>query len=394
MEINSFKLLPTPQLIFGNQTISSLNTLPLVIEAKAILLVTGCSSFTNTDAFNNLQEGLKLNGRQVFHVKVCGEPSPELIDSCCQKYRQNTISVVVAIGGGSVIDAGKALSAMLPLTDSVTDYLEGIGKKKHPGIKVPFIAIPTTAGTGSEATANAVLSHVGASGFKRSLRHQAFVPNVAILDPSLSLSCPSQVTAASGLDALTQLMEAYVSTKSTPLTDAIALEGLKAIAHSLVPAATTHGQDIIHRGNLAYGAYLSGIVLANAGLGLVHGFASPIGGLYGIPHGIVCGTLQGQVHKSNIHLLKEAGTTGALSLKKYADISRILTCHTHMSDSALCDLLVTHLERIIDTLKLPMLSCFGLTLEDLQRIVSETEYKNNPVPVTPKQMLEILIQRL
>jgi alcohol dehydrogenase class IV len=394
MEISPFKLLPMPQLIFGEHALSSLATLSLVIESKAILLVTGHSSFTDTPAYSSLKESLHANGRQIYEVRVSGEPSPALIDSCCKTYRMHPISVVIAIGGGSVLDAGKALSAMLPLTDSVMEYLEGVGTKKHPGLKIPFIAVPTTAGTGSEATANAVLSQIGPAGFKRSLRHDAFVPNVAILDPCLAISCPQQVTAASGLDALTQLMEAYVSTKSSPLTDALALEGIKAIAHSLIPASTTQGHDLGHRGNLAYGAYLSGIVLANAGLGLVHGFASPIGGLFAMPHGIVCGTLQGEVLKTNIHLLKEAGASGHHGLKKYAEISKVLTGSTRDNDLDLCNQLVNFIESLIDRLVLPKLSQFGLTLEDLPQIVAQTEYKNNPVPVTQESMLEILIRRL
>lgn len=394
MEISPFKLLPTPHLIFGEDALAALATLPLVIESKAILLVTGRSSFANTPAYKRLRESLHINGRQILEVKVSGEPSPELIDSCCKDYSMYPISVVIAIGGGSVLDAGKAISAMLPLGDSVMNYLEGVGTKKHPGLKIPFIAVPTTAGTGSEATANAVLSQIGPQGFKRSVRHDAFIPNVAILDPSLAISCPPQVTAASGLDALTQLIEAYVSTKSSPLTDTLALEGIKTMVHSLVPASSTHGHALGHRGNLAYGAYLSGVVLANAGLGLVHGFASPIGGLYGIPHGIVCGTLQGEVLKTNIRLLHESEASGQRGLKKYATISQILTGSTLDNDLDLCNQLVDHIENMIDRLAMPKLSHFGLTIEDLSLIVAQTEYKNNPIPVTQEDMLKILIQRL
>lgn len=383
-----------PQLLFSVGALSEITTLPKVMSAKDILLVTGQSAVEHKSAYKDFKEKLLSAGHTIHSVKVSGEPSPELIDSSCQTYRDLPISVVIAIGGGSVLDAGKAISAMLPVNDSVKLYLEGIGTQKHSGSKVPFIAVPTTAGTGSEATSNAVLSQVGSGGYKRSLRHDAFVPDVAVLDPSLAISCPVQVTAASALDALTQLMEAYVSTKSSPLTDALALEGLHTLAHSLIPVCTTHGTDLSHRGNMAYAAYLSGIVLANAGLGLVHGFASPIGGLFGIPHGIVCGTLQGEVLKTNIDLLKKAGTLGELSLRKYADIGKILTGHRHKDDSQQCDDLVSYVEQLIQSLSIPKLSHYGLSIDDLSMIVSQTDCKNNPVHVSKDVLLEILIRRL
>ena len=190
------------------------------------------------------------------------------------------IDVVLSTGGGSVIDAGKAVSAMLRVEGSVAEYLEDVGTRKHPGTKVPFVAVPTTAGTGCEATRNAVLSRVGPDGFKKSLRHDNFLPDAAVVDPVLTLSCPPDITAACGLDALTQLLESFVSTKASVLTDVLALSGLEHIGNSLVPACTNSGQDIDMRANLSYAALMSGITLTSAGLGTVHGFASSIGGLF------------------------------------------------------------------------------------------------------------------
>lgn len=394
MVIKPFKHLRMPQLVFGPDTLSMLPKFPLVRQAQAILLVTGGASFCRSERYGRLKISLSDSHRSVHEIAVSGEPSPELIDSLCMKYRDQYIGAVIAIGGGSALDTGKALSAMLPVRDSVTRYLEGVGTESHPGYKIPFIAIPTTAGTGSEATANAVLSQVGPRGYKRSLRHEDFVPDIALLDPTLALTCPSAITAASGLDALTQLMEAYVSTKATPLTDALALDGIKYLGSSLVPACTTQSDDIGHRGNLAYGAYLSGVVLANAGLGLVHGFASAIGGLYGIPHGMVCGTLQGEALRINLELLKTAGPAGEIGLRKYAAIAAVLTgCDPQNTDKA-CALLLELITGWIEVLQIPTLGAYGLMDADLDAIVVQTDAKNNPVPVSKELIREILVNRL
>ncbi len=394
MVIKPFRHLRMPQLIFGPDTLMNLPKLPLVRQAQAILLVTGSASFCGSEKYARLKVALSDSHRTVHEAAVSGEPSPEQIDALCVKFRDQYIGAIIAIGGGSALDTGKALSAMLPVKDTVTRYLEGVGTDTHPGYKIPFIAIPTTAGTGSESTANAVLSQVGPRGYKRSLRHENFVPDIAILDPTLALTCPPAITAAAGLDALTQLMEGYVSTKATPLTDALALDGIRAIGGSLLPACTLQGDDVGHRGNLAYGAYLSGIVLANAGLGLVHGFASPIGGLYGIPHGMVCGTLQGEVLRVNLKLLKAAGSAGELALNKYALISAILTgCNPQDTDNA-CTLLLERITSWIEILQIPTLGAYGVMDTDLDAIVVQTDAKNNPVDVSKELMREILVNRL
>ena len=180
------------------------------------------------------------------------------------------------------MDAGKAISAMLTQEGSVKDYLEGVGHKHPSGNKVPFFAVPTTSGTGSEATKNAVLSEIGPNGYKKSLRHDHFVPDLAIVDPDLTLSCPPGLTAYSGMDAFTQLLEAYVSTKAHPFTDALCEKALELLSGSLLQAYQD-GENIEAREAMSYAAWTSGIVLAQVGLGVVHGFASAVGGMFDNP---------------------------------------------------------------------------------------------------------------
>lgn len=267
--------------------------LPALIKpfGKQVLLVIGGNSFKQSPFYTECVGSLQSHGYTLNEVSIRHEPSPADIDAIVVQYAGINIKSVVAIGGGSVLDAGKAISAMLPLNEPVTHYLESVGHLTHTGVKVPFIAMPTTAGTGSEATKNAVLSQIGEDGFKKSLRHNNFVPNIAIVDPQLTIGCPKEITAASGMDAFTQLLESYLSTTANSLTDAWAYDGLIKISQSLLKAYHT-GDDLDARTDVALAAYLSGVTLANAGLGVVHGFASAVGGYFPIAHGVICSTLK------------------------------------------------------------------------------------------------------
>src|SRR5208337_3331750 len=208
-----------------------------------ILLVAGGSSFISSKSCEFLLNTFDLTGIRYHLDSISREPSPEMIDHIVIRHRNDRIKLVIAIGGGSVLDAGKAISAMLYKQESVAEYIEGIGNGNHPGTKIPFIAVPTTSGTGSEATKNAVISQVGKNGFKRSLRHDNFIPDIAILDPELTLSCSQALTAACGMDCFTQLVESYLSEKSFTYTDALALEGILLLKNSLI-RAWKWGQDL------------------------------------------------------------------------------------------------------------------------------------------------------
>jgi alcohol dehydrogenase class IV len=219
-----------------------------------------------------------------------GRTTTETIDAIASEFRKTPVNVVVAIGGGSVIDYGKAVAAMLAEDGTVRDYLEGVGTKKPSGAKVPFIAVPTTAGTGSEATKNAVVCD-RKEGYKKSLRHDAYMPDAALVDPELTLTLPRHITIACGLDAVSQLIESYTSTKADASLDSLALKALSGASESLLPLALIAAMIYLCVSKMSYAALVSGITLSRAGLGAVHGIAGPLGGLFPVPHGVACGKL-------------------------------------------------------------------------------------------------------
>ncbi|MFC1730347.1 iron-containing alcohol dehydrogenase [candidate division KSB1 bacterium] len=361
---------------------------------EKVLIVTGSKSLSSSGRLDQIKKALKTVQVSASFVQTGGEPSPELVDDIVGTFRNSSIDVVCAIGGGSVIDAGKAVSAMLYKDESVLEYLEGVGSGKiHDGRKVPFIAVPTTSGTGSEATKNAVLSRIGPDGFKKSLRHDNFVPDIAVIDPELMIVCPPDITAASGLDAFTQLLESYVSTKSTPLTDALALSGLYSAAESLVPACTDMHKDVNVRAKMAYAALLSGVTLANVGLGVVHGIASEIGRLHDIPHGVICGTLVGAATNMTIKKLSIQKSHGESALRKYARVGTIFSKKDNLNTMQLCDLLEEKLEEWIETLHLPRLGEYGMKTSDIETVLDSIGNKNNPVPLDKNEIMTLITSR-
>jgi alcohol dehydrogenase class IV len=392
--INAFGFARIPRIEFGAGKFSMLPDIVSTYGKKA-LIISGGGFLDTSGKLDALLSGLNTKGISASVETVTNEPSPNLIDTMAQKYRENNISVIVSVGGGSAVDSGKAVSAMLKIDKPVEGFLEGIAKDVHPGMKVPFIAVPTTSGTGSEATKNAVLSKVGLGGYKRSLRHDNFVPDIALIDPELMLTCPGAITASCGMDAFVQLLESYVSVKPTPMTDALALSGMEAVGRSLVSASTTGAGDIGIRSDMAYGALMSGITLANAGLGVIHGFASTIGGFFNIPHGVICGTLLAAATKKNIEVLKQKEPDG-VQLKKHARAGALLRGKTY-DDSKLfelCDMLTDVLYDWSERLQMPLLGRYGVTEADIDRIAAATELKNNAVKLTREDIAEILKERI
>jgi alcohol dehydrogenase class IV len=392
MVIENFSFARFPKIYFGPGEFRRINEI-IRQTGKTVLLVTGSRSFRSSDRWTGLLASLKQDSVCFFDYALSGEPSPEQVDEAVNVFGEKEIDLVIAIGGGSVIDGGKAISAMLPHRSPVKDYLEGVGTKKHNGEKVPFAAVPTTAGTGSEATKNAVLSRTGDNGFKKSLRHDNFVPDTAVIDPELTLACPADVTASCGMDAFTQLLESYVSTQASPITDALAFSGIKHAKDARVPAATGGAGDIGVRSGMSYAALISGITLANAGLGIVHGIASSIGGYFDIPHGVFCGTMIGDATEMNINKLND-DSSGLAALDKYAKIGYLLTESRGYDIEQGCKLLVKKLHEWTDLLNLPRLSKFGIRETDLDRIIDSSGLKNNPAPLNRDDMKQLLLKRL
>jgi alcohol dehydrogenase class IV len=389
--VESFNFARLPAIIFGSRKISGL---PGLIRGygQTVLLVTGKSSFEHSAQSAMLLERFEKENIKTRRTTVTGEPSPELVDEVVRRFTDTSIDVVVSIGGGSVMDAGKAISAMLYRTESVKEFLEVVGDREHPGTKIPFIAIPTTAGTGSEATKNAVLSEVGSHGFKRSLRHDNFVPDLALVDPELTTGCPPGITAASGMDCFTQLTEAYLSTKSNEYTDALALAGIRAVKESL-RRAYANGDDIEARSGMAFAALTSGICLANAGLGTVHGIAGTTGAMFSIPHGVVCGTLMASANEVTVRELRNSHKEN-VALHKYSTLGKIVSGKERGTEEYFQDAFIQFLHDLTEGLELPRLGQFGLTRDDIIAVSSATDNKNNPVKLNKEQLLDIMVKRM
>ncbi len=290
-QFHPFSIARLPRIEFGSGAFS--RTAELTAQfGKHVLIVTGARSFPTSEGWKQLLQQFAALDISYDHVTIDGEPSPEMIDDAVKEHASANIEVVVGIGGGSAMDAAKAIAGLLRVNQSVMDFLEGVGPElPYKGPAVPLIAVPTTAGTGSEATKNAVLSKQGIDGFKKSFRDDRLVAEVAIVDPDLLSSCPRDVIAANGMDALTQLIESYVSIKANVFNDALGISGLRAARDGLVRLYQSAGADTDARQRMAYASLISGINLAQTGLGSVHGLASPLGAFYPIPHGVVCGTL-------------------------------------------------------------------------------------------------------
>lgn len=385
-----------PALSFGAGSFGHLTDSLGSNPGRGIAIVTGARSFHAGSAWADVQNATNRWGT-VTDFALGGEPSPEFIDKAAEILRSEPPECVVAIGGGSAIDAGKAIAAMVRSTGSVVEYLEGVGDKKPDGNTVPVIAVPTTSGTGSEATKNAVISRVGEGGFKKSLRHDNYIPSKVYLDPQLIVGCPHQVTAFSGLDAITQLLEAYVSTGAGNVTDQFAIEGLR-LAGKSFPRLARGEEGVELRADMALAAYYSGIALANAGLGVVHGLASPLGAKYPAPHGAVCGTLVAAATDIIIRRLEvadESGEEDALyGLEKYAAAAVAVTGVDKGTSRANREHLVQVLNHWIEESKVPPLSTYGMSRDDVPAIAETGGLKNTPVALDKGDVEEILERRL
>ncbi|HLK75189.1 MAG TPA: iron-containing alcohol dehydrogenase [Streptosporangiaceae bacterium] len=357
----------------------------LAALGSRVLVVTGADPARH----DGLLAGLDL-ATMVF--PVAAEPTVETARTAVTAARQHGADVVAAIGGGSVIDTGKAVAMLLANGGDPLDYLEVVGAGRAiTAPAVPCVAVPTTAGTGAEVTANAVLA-VPSHQVKASLRSPLMLPRVALVDPLLTVSCPPAVTAASGLDALTQCLEPFVSVQATPLTDGLAREGLRRAGTGL-RAAYAGGEDLTARSDMALCSLLGGMALANAKLGAVHGLAGVIGATADVPHGLACAALLAPVIEANVRVARSA-PSGAGVLDRYAEAARLLTGRP---DASTEDGLAWIRETLV-LLHVPGLAAFGLGPEQAGEIAAKalvsSSMKGNPVALSPADLEAALLQAL
>jgi alcohol dehydrogenase class IV len=326
------------------------------------------------------------------NFSVIGEPEVQTIERGVALAKEQHCDFVIGFGGGSALDTGKAIAAMLTNDGALVDYLEVIGHAKAlTKPSAPFIAIPTTAGTGSEVTRNAVLSSPQHR-IKVSLRSPFLLPRIALVDSELTYDLPPALTASTGLDALTQLIEPYVCSRANPMTDALCVEGLRRAARSL-RLAFENGRDTAAREDMAAASLFGGLALANAGLGAVHGFAGPVGGLFPAPHAAVCAALLPLVMEANLRALG-ARQPASETIRRYDEAARFLTGNA----SAGAREGVEWARRLIDDLKIPRLGSYGIRSEHVADIVEKaanaSSMKANPIALTRAELAEILEQAL
>lgn len=371
------------RIVFGAGTLTQAGRLAAELGARA-LVVTGGDASRAAGLLDRLREA----GVESVTVRVSGEPDVEMVGAAVDLARREACDLVIAIGGGSVIDAGKAIAALLTNGGAPLDYLEGIGAGAAIRVpSAPFMAIPTTAGTGAEVTKNAVLSSP-AHRAKASLRSPLMLPRIALVDPELTHSMPPAVTASTGLDAFTQLLEPFVSVKAQPLTDGFCREGLSRAARSL-RRAWRDGDDTEAREDMALASLLGGLALANAGLGAVHGFAAPLGGRFPAPHGAVCARLLPIVAEANIQALRQRAPASP-ALARYAEAARIVTGNA----AAALEEGTEWIRSLCCELDIPALSAWGVTEADFPAIIAGARragsMKGNPIELTDEELTEIL----
>ena len=385
--MSSFEFATANRIIFGAGKLNGLAD-QLKGRAKRLLLVCGNSS----DAIPRVREILSAQDIPFDEFHVHGEPTVDTASEGVLLALEHGCDMVIGLGGGSVLDAGKAIAALATNRGDIFDYLEVVGKGQPlTNAPLPYIAIPTTAGTGTEVTRNAVLESP-AHGVKVSLRSPMMLPSIALVDPELTYSLPPAITASSGLDALTQLIEPFVSIKANPMTDAICREGMRHAVGSL-RQVYHNGADVSAREGMALASLFGGLAMANAALGAVHGFAGPLGGMLHAPHGAICARLLPLVMEANIKAL-ESRHAGHVAIERYVEIAQIVTGDKNAS--ALDG--VKWVSDLVSELNIPPLSAHGMNEshipETVEKTLNASSYKGNPIALNDEELREILKKAL
>jgi alcohol dehydrogenase class IV len=378
-----FEFATATRIVFGSGSLLEVGDIAAGLGRRALVVI-GSNSLRAAALFGYLSQA----GVSYTTFNVVGEPTTHIAHEGSLLAQRESCDMVIGLGGGSVIDAGKAIAALVRNPGDPLDYLEVIGRGQALSQPpVPYIAIPTTAGTGAEVTRNAVLGSPEHR-VKVSLRSPLMLPRVALIDPELTHSMPPHVTASTGLDALTQVLEPYVSYLATPITDAFCLDGLHRVARSL-RKAYTNGDDIYAREDMALVSLYGGLALANAKLGAVHGFAGPFGGMFDAPHGAVCAALLPHVMAANVRVLQQRQPKSE-ALIRYDEIAQILTG----SVDAFAEDGVEWVTELTTYLQIPSLGAFGLTVDDFPELITKaaksSSMKGNPIQLQPAELEGIL----
>jgi alcohol dehydrogenase class IV len=382
-----FEFASAGRIIFGAGSIKELGSAAKNLGHRA-LIVTGRTA-RHADSILAQLAGAGLTG---FVFSVAGEPDTQTIEKGVARAKAEGVDLIIGVGGGSSIDTAKAIAAIAANDGSLLDYLEVVGRGQPlQKAALPCIAIPTTAGTGSEVTRNAVIASPEHR-VKASIRHVSMLPRVALVDPQLTLDLPPLQTACTGMDALTQLLEAYICSRSNPITDGFCREGLMRAARSL-KTAFKNGQDLAAREDLSLAALLSGLALANSGLGAVHGLAGPLGGMFNASHGALCAALLPHVMAVNLDALSSRAPN-CLALQRFGEIAQILTRN---SRATAADAAVWTAETARE-LSIPSLSHYGVAASHFEELASKasaaSSMKANPIVLSHTEIIEILQRAL
>jgi len=382
-----FEFATPTRIIFGEGTIQEAGAIAASIGKRAFVVTAKAA-----ETAGPLLETLHKSRIEYRTITASREPTTATVKTAVEEARQTASDMVIAVGGGSAIDTGKVVAAMLTNAGEVEDYLEVVGAgqplTQHPA---PYIAIPTTAGTGAEVTRNAVLA-VPERGVKVSMRSALLLPRLALVDPELTYSMPASVTAGTGLDALTQLMEAYVSNQANPLTDGICRQGLERAGRSL-RLVCEEPDNVPARRDMSLASLFGGLALANAKLGAVHGFAGPLGGMISAAHGVICASLLPSVMQVNVRALQNHAADSQ-ALVRYDEVAGILTGRAN----ATADDGVRWVQELCAALKVEPLGKLGLKQTALPEAVAKSQnsssMKGNPILLSQDELTRILMMSL
>lgn len=386
-----FELLSVGRIVFGRGRAGRLGELAARFGRRA-LVIGNAGQRGDGGATDRVAEVLADAGVEAAFIRQRGEPTVAQVDDALAAARSRGCDVVIGLGGGSAIDAAKAVAGLLTNGGSALDYMEVVGKgRKITQQAAAWIAVPTTAGTGAEVTRNAVIA-CPEKHFKASIRGEQLLARVAVVDPELGVAVRAEITARAGMDALCQLIESYTSAKAQPVTDALALAGMARAARSL-GRACRDGADLDAREDMALAALLSGITLTNAGLGAVHGFAAPLGAKLPVPHGTACAALLPHVMSANVAALR-AESPGHPWLARYAAVGRTLVGRGDLGDAEAVDEGVRFVAELVRELAIPPLGEFGLTAEQIPELAAlarkSSSMRYNPVSLSDDALAGIL----